>query len=101
MLFSGTKSVVATVAGVAFDQGLLDPDAPVLVTIRPHSSIDSGSTASPGKHLLQQTSGWNGELWGKPARVDAQSRREGFEREGTPAPAGPTTTSGSTCSAWR
>jgi hypothetical protein len=33
-------------------------------------------------HLLQQTSQWDGELWGKPTRVDAQSWREGTEAEG-------------------
>ena len=33
-------------------------------------------------HLLQQTSQWVGELWGKPTRVDAQSRRESTEAEG-------------------
>lgn len=84
MLFSGTKSVLATLAGVAYDQRLLDPDAPVTRTVR-HPVLDTlrldGIT---WEHLLQQTSGWEGELWGKPTRVDAQSRREGFEREGAP-----------------
>ncbi|MEV1286228.1 serine hydrolase [Micromonospora sp. NPDC049679] len=84
MLFSGTKSVVATVAGVAFDRGLLDPDALVLATAD-HPMLDTlGLEGMTWQHLLQQTSGWEGELWGKPTRVDAQSRREGFEREGAP-----------------
>ncbi|MBM0256140.1 hypothetical protein [Micromonospora sp. 4G55] len=39
MLFSGTKSVVATVAGVAFDRGLLAPDALVSATVR-HPLLD-------------------------------------------------------------
>ncbi|GIJ77633.1 serine hydrolase [Micromonospora phaseoli] len=84
MLFSGTKSMVATVAGVAYDAGLLDPDAPVT------ESVDHPTLAAlrlhgiTWQHLLQQTSGWIGELWGKPTEVDAQSRREGFEREGAP-----------------
>ncbi|RKN52250.1 class C beta-lactamase-related serine hydrolase [Micromonospora costi] len=84
MLFSGTKSVVATVAGVAFDRGLLDPAAEVVDTVR-HPLLDRlGLDGVTWHHLLQQTSGWTGELWGKPTRVDAQSRREGFEREGAP-----------------
>ncbi|MEU3453680.1 hypothetical protein ABZ671_08760 [Micromonospora sp. NPDC006766] len=35
MLFSGTKAVVATLAGVAFDRELLDPAAPALTHGRP------------------------------------------------------------------
>jgi CubicO group peptidase (beta-lactamase class C family) len=60
MLFSATKSIVALIAGVAYDRGWLEVDAPVDGTIT-------------WRHLLQQTSGWNGELWGKPAAADAQS----------------------------
>ena len=40
------------------------------------------------RHLLQQTSQWDGELWGKPAAVDAQSRREGDEPDGGPPGSG-------------
>ena len=36
------------------------------------------------RHLLQQTSQWEGELWGKPTSADAQSFREGTEVHGTP-----------------
>jgi len=36
------------------------------------------------RHLLQQSSQWEGELWGKPTSVDAQSSREGTETHGTP-----------------
>ncbi|MGP3938750.1 MULTISPECIES: hypothetical protein [Streptomyces] len=36
------------------------------------------------RHLLDQTSRWEGELWGKPTRVDAQSVREGTESAGGP-----------------
>lgn len=84
MLFSGTKSVLTTVAGVAFDRGLLAPDALVSATIR-HPLVDRLAIEGiTWQHLLQQTSGWNGELWEKPTEVDAQSRREGFECEGAP-----------------
>ncbi|MCP3781986.1 serine hydrolase [Micromonospora sp. A3M-1-15] len=84
MLFSGTKAVVATVAGVAFDRGLLDPAAHVLDSVDHPFLTGLGVEGITWEHLLQQTSGWTGELWGKPTGVDAQSRREGFEREGAP-----------------
>ena len=54
MTFSVTKSMLAAVAGVAFDRGLIgDLDAPV-----------------GAHHLLQQTSEWEGTLWDKPDLVD-------------------------------
>ncbi|MEV0157396.1 GNAT family N-acetyltransferase [Micromonospora sp. NPDC050686] len=84
MLFSGTKAVVATLAGVAFDRGLLHPAAPVTATVDHPFLAGLGVEGITWAHLLQQTSGWTGELWGKPTEVDAQSRREGFEREGAP-----------------
>ena len=90
MLFSATKSVLSTVAGVAFDQGLLaDLDTPVVASIElPVLSSTAHGRAITWKHLLQQTSQWDGELWGKPTRVDAQSRREGDEPEGGPPGSG-------------
>ncbi|MGW0507413.1 serine hydrolase domain-containing protein [Micromonospora sp. NPDC003241] len=84
MLFSGTKSLVATVAGIAYDQGLLDPDAPVTAQVDHPTLTALALDDITWQHLLQQTSGWTGELWGKPTAVDAQSRREAFECEGAP-----------------
>lgn len=84
MAFSVTKSVVSVVAGVAFDDGLLVPDQPV------HQVVDAPEFRGPHnelitwRHLLQQSSQWEGELWGKPSGVDAQSLREGTEVHGTP-----------------
>ncbi len=84
MAFSVTKSVVSVVAGLAFDDGLLVPDQPV------HQVIDAAEFAGDHheriawRHLLQQSSQWEGELWGKPTSVDAQSFREGTETHGTP-----------------
>jgi CubicO group peptidase (beta-lactamase class C family) len=63
MAFSATKTFVSLVAGLAWDEGLLATDEPV-------GPIAPGVT---WHHLLQQTSGWDGELWGKPAAADAQS----------------------------
>ena len=88
MAFSATKSIVALVAGVAFDRGLLHPDRPV------HESVDLAELAGPQaraitwQHLLQQTSQWDGVLWGKPTGVDAQSFREGDEVHDVPPGAG-------------
>ena len=84
MAFSVTKSVVSVVAGLAFDDGQLVPDRPV------HETVDIPELRGPKheritwRHLLQQTSQWEGELWGKPTGVDAQSFREGTEVHGTP-----------------
>ena len=64
MAFSATKSVVALVAGLAYDDGLL----------RPHDPVPAAGSGITWHHLLQQTSGWDGVLWGKPAAADAQSR---------------------------
>jgi CubicO group peptidase (beta-lactamase class C family) len=84
MAFSVTKSVVSVVAGVAFDDCLLVPDQPV------HQAVDALEFRGPHnelitwRHLLQQSSQWEGELWGKPSTADAQSFREGTEVHGTP-----------------
>lgn len=68
MAFSVTKSVVSTVAGIAFDRGLIsDPHRPVADT--PDLPELAGSTIT-WHHLLHQTSEWDGELWGKPAWLD-------------------------------
>jgi CubicO group peptidase (beta-lactamase class C family) len=70
MAFSVTKSVLSLVAGLAFDDGLLRLDDPV-------SCLGDRVHGITWRQLLQQTSGWDGELWGKPAAVDAQSRGGG------------------------
>ncbi|MBB3052222.1 CubicO group peptidase (beta-lactamase class C family) [Prauserella isguenensis] len=75
MCFSLTKTVLAVLAGVAFDRGMIpDADTPVADTADLPVRIGPRVTWT---HLLQQTSGWAGELWGKPADVDAQSLRDG------------------------
>ncbi|MCP2255008.1 CubicO group peptidase, beta-lactamase class C family [Prauserella aidingensis] len=75
MCFSLTKTVLSVIAGVAFDRGLIpDVEKPVEDTVDLPVRIGPHVTWT---HLLQQTSGWAGELWGKPAHVDAQSLRDG------------------------
>lgn len=75
MCFSVTKTLLSLVAGVSYDRGLMrDVDSPVAATVELPLRVDPELT---WKHLLQQTSGWAGELWGKPTSVDAQSLRGG------------------------
>lgn len=71
MTFSATKSYLALCAGIAVDDGLIpDVHAPV------RELVDDGGFDGPQNreitwaHLLQLTSEWEGELWGKPDWVD-------------------------------
>jgi CubicO group peptidase (beta-lactamase class C family) len=71
MTFSATKSYLSTVAGLALDRGLIrSVDDPV------KSYVDDGTFDSPHnskvtwRHLLNQTSEWEGTLWGKPDWAD-------------------------------
>ncbi|HEX2774735.1 MAG TPA: serine hydrolase, partial [Micromonosporaceae bacterium] len=74
MCFSATKSVLSTVAGLAYDRGLLpNVHAPVVQSVDHPAFADPRSKTITWEHLLQQTSGWDGELWGKPSSADAQS----------------------------
>ncbi|MEM7122893.1 MAG: serine hydrolase [Pseudomonadota bacterium] len=71
MTFSVTKSVMSALAGIAYDRGLLpDLDAPVAELVD-DGGFDSPQNASiTWRHLLQQTSEWEGTLWDKPDLVD-------------------------------
>jgi CubicO group peptidase (beta-lactamase class C family) len=78
MTFSASKSYIATTAGLALDQGLIrDLDDPV------REYVDDGGFDSPHnrditwRHLLQQTSEWEGTLWGKPDQVDRNRAVQG------------------------
>lgn len=71
MTFSATKSYLALCAGLAVDDGLIpDIHAPV------RALVDDGGFDAPQNRdvtwaqLLQLTSEWEGELWGKPDWVD-------------------------------
>lgn len=71
MTFSVTKSLLSAVAGVAFDQRLLsDLDEPVAATIDDPCFQGAHNGAITWRHLLQQTSEWEGTLWDKPDMVD-------------------------------
>lgn len=79
MAYSATKSFIALVAGVAFDRGLLRPEEPVVESVALTEFERGLARRITWRHLLQQTSQWQGALWGKPSSVDAQSFREGDE----------------------
>ena len=71
MTFSVTKSVMSAVAGIAFDRGLLpDLDATVAGLVDDGGFEGNHNGAITWRHLLQQTSEWEGTLWGKPDLVD-------------------------------
>ena len=78
----------SVVAGLAFDDGLLTPDQPVHEVLDVPEFQGTHNERITWRHLLQQSSQWVGELWGKPTDVDKQSFREGTEVHGTPPGAG-------------
>ena len=82
MAYSATKSVLSLVAGLAFDDGLLRLDEPVCRSVDLPQFGDEHGLKITWRHLLDQTSQWEGELWGKPTWIDAQSTREGTESAG-------------------
>ncbi|MCX5205202.1 beta-lactamase family protein [Streptomyces sp. NBC_00237] len=84
MAYSATKSVLSLTAGIAYDDGLLRLDEPVSRSVDLPQFADAHGRAVTWRHLLDQTSQWEGELWSKPTSVDAQSTREGTESPGGP-----------------
>jgi CubicO group peptidase (beta-lactamase class C family) len=71
LTFSVAKSYLSILAGLAWDRGLIgDLDEPVRQT------VDDGGFDPPRnhkitwRHLLTQTSEWEGELWGKADLID-------------------------------
>jgi CubicO group peptidase (beta-lactamase class C family) len=79
MTFSVSKSFLSAVAGLAFDSGLI---ADVGDSVRRYvhdGGFDSEHNAPiTWRHLLTQTSEWEGTLWDKP---DVADRRAGRDRQ--------------------
>ncbi|MFB0490282.1 CubicO group peptidase (beta-lactamase class C family) [Methylobacterium sp. OAE515] len=71
MTFSIAKSYLAVLAGLAHDDGLIpDVDAPVRDSV-PDPLLDGPQNgAITWRHLLQQSSEWEGTLFGKSDQVD-------------------------------
>ncbi|HYE89744.1 MAG TPA: serine hydrolase [Terriglobales bacterium] len=70
MTFSVAKSYLAILAGLAADRGLLRLDDPVRETVRDGGFDSEQNRAITWRHLLQQTSEWQGTLWDKPDSID-------------------------------
>jgi CubicO group peptidase (beta-lactamase class C family) len=71
LTFSVAKTYLALLAGVAHDRGLLpDVDEPVRLRV-PGIGFDTGRNAQvTWAHLLQQTSEWEGTVFGIPDQAD-------------------------------
>lgn len=71
MTFSVTKTFLAHVVGIAVDDGVIgDVHAPVSALVRDERFHIPHNTPITWDQMLRQTSGWWGELWGKPAWAD-------------------------------
>lgn len=90
MTFSAAKSYLAVLAGLAVADGLIaGVDEPVGATIEGPWFQSPHNAAITWRHLLQQSSEWQGELWGKSDQVDhnrqlgigADNSRKGQRRE--------------------
>lgn len=77
--FSTTKSYLATTIGLAYDAGLIrDLAEPVVNYVRDGNFDSEHNRKITWVHLLQQSSEWQGTLWGKPDwadRYDGKARR--------------------------
>ena len=69
--FSVAKSLLSICAGLLHDDGLIpDFDAPVRALVDDGGFDPPHNSRISWRHLLQQTSEWEGTLWGKPDLVD-------------------------------
>lgn len=69
--FSVTKSYISATAGLAYDsQHIKDLDEPVRQTVQDGGFDSPQNALISWRHLLQQTSEWEGELFGVPDWLD-------------------------------
>lgn len=81
--FSAAKSYLSLLCGVAVDRGLIrSVDDPVHLAMPPQDDgfASAHNRAITWRHLLQQSSEWQGTLWGIPDSVD-RNRRFGASQE--------------------
>ena len=87
--FSAAKSYLSLLAGIAVMDGLItDLDEPVRDTVDDGGFDSEQNRAVTWRHLLQNTSEWAGELFGKSDLID-RNRNLGLEgkgRKGDPRP---------------
>jgi hypothetical protein len=90
MTFSIAKSYLAVLAGLAFDDGLItDVEEPVSAKVKDPLFEGPRNGVITWRHLLQQSSEWQGEVFGKSDQVDhnrqigpgADNSRKGQLRE--------------------
>jgi len=90
MTFSVAKSYLAVLAGLAVgDRLICSVDEPVGATVKGPWFASAHNAAITWRHLLQQSSEWQGEIWGKSDQVDhnrrlgvgADNSRKGQRRE--------------------
>jgi CubicO group peptidase (beta-lactamase class C family) len=75
--FSATKSYVATTIGLAFDAGLIrDLNDPVVRYVQDGTFSSPHNSKITWTHLLQQSSEWQGTLWGKPDWADRYNGKD-------------------------
>ena len=83
MTFSVAKSYLSILAGIASGDGLIgDLDEPVGERVR-DGGFEGRNAAITWRHLLQQTSEWEGVLWGKSDEID-RNRALGQDNTGRP-----------------
>ena len=71
MTFSVAKSYLAVLAGIAVGRGLIRAlDDPVRDYVADGGFDGAQNGGVTWRHLLQQTSEWQGTLWGKPDTID-------------------------------
>jgi CubicO group peptidase (beta-lactamase class C family) len=90
--FSAAKSYLSLLAGVAVADGLIgELDEPVARTVDDGGFSGPHNGAITWRHLLQQTSEWEGNLFGKSDVVDRNRNLavEGKGRKGDPRPLQP------------
>jgi CubicO group peptidase (beta-lactamase class C family) len=80
--FSAAKSYLSLLAGIAVMDGLIaDLDEPVRRTVDDGGFDSDHNRAVTWRHLLQNTSEWEGELFGKSDQID-RNRNLGLEGKG-------------------
>jgi len=71
MTFSVAKSYLSLLAGIAVADGLIaDLDEPVGRSVHDGGFETAHNSKITWRHLLHQTSEWEGALWGKPDSID-------------------------------
>jgi CubicO group peptidase (beta-lactamase class C family) len=81
MTFSATKSYLSTLAGLAWDRGLIrDLHDPVAKYVKDDWFVSPHNSGITWHHLLQQTSEWEGTLFGIPDLVDRNRSALGEDR---------------------